>query len=80
MTVVQSRELTEVLMTNLFKPKVVTPAMPPAAAKVPDAATPAVQAAAEAERKRNRSGVAANMLTGSSGATATVGTTKLLGG
>lgn len=63
-------------MSGLFsKPK--TPSVP---AKAPDAATPAVQAAADAERKRNRSGVAANMLTGSSGGTATVGTTKLLGG
>lgn len=64
-------------MTNLFKPKVVTPQVP---AKAPDAATPAVQAAADAERRRSRTGVAANMLTGSSGTTATVGTTKLLGG
>lgn len=65
-------------MTKLFRPKVTTPSVP---MKAPDAATPAVQAAADAERKRKRTGVAANVLTSSSGATgATVGTTKLLGG
>jgi hypothetical protein len=65
-------------MTKLFMPKVTTPSVP---MKAPDAATPAVQAAADAERRRSRSGVAANMLTGSSGAASgPLGTTKLLGG
>ena len=62
---------------SFLMPKVTTPKM---TMKAPDVATPAVQAAADAERKRNRTGVAANMLTGSSGATPAVGTTKLLGG
>ena len=63
-------------MSGLFsKPK-----MPGVPAKAPDTATPAVQSAADAERRRSRRGVAANMLTGSSGATSAVGTTKLLGG
>lgn len=61
--------------------KLFTPRIPNAPEKRPDAATPAVEAAAEAERRRKRTGVAANMLTGSSGvASGTVGTTKLLGG
>lgn len=65
-------------MTKLFQPKVSMPAAP---AKTPDVATPAVEAAAEAERRRKRTGLASNMLTGSSGVTnANVGTTKLLGG
>lgn len=48
----------------------------------PTAATPAVEAAAEAERRRQRmaSGRAATMLTGSAGASSgMVGTKKLLG-
>lgn len=65
-------------MTKMFMPKVSTPKVPE---KAPDVATPAVEAAAEAERKRKRSGLASTMLTGSGGATgAPVGTTKLLGG
>ena len=65
-------------MTKMFMPKVATPSVP---AKAPDVATPAVEAAAEAERKRKRAGLASTMLTGSAGATgAPVGTTKLLGG
>lgn len=65
-------------MTKLFMPKVTTPKVPE---KAPDVATPAVQAAADAERKRKRAGLASTMLTGSSGVTgAPVGTTKLLGG
>lgn len=66
-------------MTKLFgSPK--TPAAPPPA---PTVATPDVQAAAEAERKRNRtaSGKASTMLTGGQGVTGTssVGTNALLG-
>lgn len=65
-------------MTKMFFPKAATPKMPE---KQPDVATPAVEAAAEAERKRKRTGLASTMLTGSAGATgAPVGTTKLLGG
>lgn len=65
-------------MTKMFMPKVATPKVPQ---KMPDVATPAVEAAADAERKRKRSGMASTMLTGSAGATgAPVGTTKLLGG
>lgn len=65
-------------MTKMFMPKVTTPKVPD---KVPDVATPAVEAAAEAERKRKRTGLASTMLTGSSGVTgAPVGTAKLLGG
>lgn len=65
-------------MTKLFSPSVATPQAPE---KRPDVATPAVEAAAEAERRRKRAGLASTMLTGSSGVTSTpVGTTKLLGG
>jgi hypothetical protein len=49
----------------------------------PDVSTPAVQAAADAERRRVRSnkGKASTLLTTPSGAgSANVGTTKLLGG
>jgi len=64
-------------MSGLFsKPK-----MPSVPAKAPDVATPAVQAAADAERKRMRTGLASTMLTGSSGVTgAPVSAAKLLGG
>jgi hypothetical protein len=65
-------------MTKLFSPK--TPAMP---APAPTVATPDVQAAAEAERRRNRtaSGKASTMLTGGQGVTTplTTGTNTLLG-
>lgn len=65
-------------MTKMFFPSVATPQAPE---KRPDVATPAVEAAAEAERKRKRTGLASTMLTGSGGVTgAPVGTTKLLGG
>ena len=65
-------------MTKMFMPKVTTPNVP---AKAPDVATPAVQAAADAERKRMRTGLASNMLTSSSGVTgAPVSAAKLLGG
>lgn len=67
-------------MTGLFKPKVATPAAAPAA---PTEATPEVQAAADAERRRQRSanGKAATMLSGGSGSAApSVGTSTLLGG
>lgn len=65
-------------MTKMFMPKVATPKVPE---KAPDVATPAVEAAAEAERKRKRTGLASTMLTGSTGVTgAPIGTTKLLGG
>ena len=64
-------------MTRLFTPK--TPAPTPPA---PTLATPDVQAAAEAERRRNRtaSGKASTLLTGSTGVAAPVtGTNTLLG-
>jgi len=64
-------------MTRLFTPK--TPAAP---APAPTLATPDVMAAAEAERRRNRtaSGKAATMLTGGAGVAAPVtGTNTLLG-
>jgi hypothetical protein len=65
-------------MTKLFSPK--TPAMP---APAPTVATPDVQAASEAERRRNRtaSGRASTMLTGGQGVTGplTTGTNALLG-
>lgn len=64
-------------MTKMFSPKVTTPAAP----TIP---TTAVEAAAEAERRRQRisSGRAATMLSGGMGdvSAANVGTTKLLGG
>jgi hypothetical protein len=67
-------------MGSLFgKPK--TPAAPK---PTPSVATPAVEAAAEAERRRYRqaSGRAATILTEgqSGGGSANIGTTKLLGG
>lgn len=69
-------------MSGLFKPKDVA-AQTAAPAAAPSVATPAVQAAADAERRRQRasSGRAATMLTDQSNYTApTIGTTKLLGG
>lgn len=66
-------------MGEWMAPKVATPEAP---APTPTAATPAVEAAAESERRRQRmaSGRAATMLTGSSGASSgMVGTKKLLG-
>lgn len=69
-------------MSGLFGSKPAPAAMTtPAAA--PSVATPAVQAAADAERRRQRAatGRAATMLTDQSNYTApTIGTTKLLGG
>jgi hypothetical protein len=60
---------------------------PPTAADTPSVATPNVQAAAQAARRRERtaSGRAATMLSGSSsggasGGSANIGTSKLLGG
>lgn len=70
-------------MTKLFTPKVATPIVPPQIKTAPSEATPNVQAAADAERMRQRRqrGAATTMLTGSQGASAgNVGTTKLLGG
>jgi hypothetical protein len=67
----------------LFTPKVATPQVPAEAKAAPTEATPSVQAAADAERMRQRRqrGQAATMLTGSQGAgTGNVGTTQLLGG
>ena len=65
-------------MTKMFMQKVTMPKVPDT---VPDVATPAVEAAADAERRRKRTGLASTMLTGSSGVTgAPVGTAKLLGG
>ena len=64
-------------MTKLFAPKI--PAAPKPA---PTVATPDVMAAAEAERRRNRtaSGKASTMLTGGTGVAApTTGTNTLLG-
>jgi hypothetical protein len=64
-------------MTKLFAPKI--PAAPKPA---PTTATPDVMAAAEAERRRNRtaSGKASTMLTGGAGVAAPVtGTNTLLG-
>lgn len=63
----------------MFKPSV--PQMPAQATR-PAEMDPAVQAAAEAERRRQRmaAGQAATMLTGGSASTGPVGTTKLLGG
>lgn len=64
-------------MSKLFSPS--TPAV---SAPTPTVATPDVQAAAEAERRRNRtaSGKAATMLTGGAGVAAPVtGTNTLLG-
>lgn len=59
---------------------------PPTAAETPSVATPNVQAAAQAARRRERtaSGRAATMLSGSSsggasGGSANIGTSKLLG-
>jgi hypothetical protein len=63
-----------------FGKKVVTPVTP---APVPTVATPAVEAAAESERRRQRtaSGRAATMLSKQEDYTApNIGTTKLLGG
>lgn len=67
-------------MTKLFKPA--TPQIPKMAETAPSAATPAVQAAGEAERLRQRRarGVASTMLSGGGGESAPIGTTKLLGG
>lgn len=65
-------------MSGMFKPK--TPMAP---APVPTVATPAVEAAAEAARRRERtaSGKAATMLTNQeSYSSPMIGTTKLLGG
>lgn len=68
-------------MTKILSPKVATPEAPKPA---PTVATPAVEAAAEAERRRQRnaSGRAATMLSGGSDSvsSANVGATKLLGG
>lgn len=56
---------------------------PPAIADVPSMATPSVQAAAQAQRRRERvaSGRAATMLSsgGTAGGQPTIGTSKLLG-
>lgn len=59
---------------------------PPTAAETPSVATPNVQAAAQAQRRRERtaSGRAATMLSGSSGGgtsggSSNIGTSKLLG-
>lgn len=67
-------------------PQVAAPT-PPTAAETPSVATPNVQAAAQAQRRRERtaSGRAATMLSGSSsgaasGGSANIGTSKLLGG
>lgn len=69
-------------------PQVAAPT-PPTAADTPSVATPNVQAAAQAQRRRERtaSGRAATMLSGSggmsggsSGGSANIGTSKLLGG
>lgn len=68
-------------MSGFFGKKDTPVATTPAAA--PSVATPAVQAAADAERRRQRAatGRAATMLTDQSNYTApTIGTTKLLGG
>jgi hypothetical protein len=66
-------------------PQVAAPT-PPTAADTPSVATPNVQAAAQAQRRRERtaSGRAATMLSGSSsggtsGGSANIGTSKLLG-
>lgn len=63
-------------------PAVPTPA-PPSVSDTPSAATPNVQAAAQAARRRERiaSGRAATMLSsgGTAGGTADIGTKKLLG-
>lgn len=66
-------------------PQVAAPT-PPTAAETPSVATPNVQAAAQAQRRRERtaSGRAATMLSGSSsggasGGSANIGTSKLLG-
>ena len=59
------------------------PKTPMAPAPTPSVATPAVEAAADAERRRQRtaSGRAATMLTNQEGSSApNIGTTKLLGG
>lgn len=64
-------------MTKLF-----TPSIPKAPKPAPTVATPDVMAAAEAERRRNRtaSGKASTMLTGGAGVAApTTGTNTLLG-
>lgn len=66
-------------MTKMFAPKVSTPQM----ADRSPTNSPAVEAAADAERMRQRRqrGTAATMLTGAQGAGAgNVGTTQLLGG
>ncbi len=70
-------------------PEVAAPT-PPTVADTPSVATPNVQAAAQAQRRRERtaSGRAATMLSGSgggmsggsSGGSANIGTSKLLGG
>ena len=65
-------------MTSLFSPKTPSPATP----KPPAQSSPEVMAAADAERRRQRSasGRAATELTGGSGSMApTVGTKTLLG-
>ena len=68
-------------MSSLFSPKVSTPApmTPP-----PSIDTPGVQAAADAERRRQRtaSGRASTMLTGGTAKTGSdmIGTSTLLGG
>lgn len=65
---------------SFLKPKTPTA---PTAAIVPTTATPAVQAASEAARRRERtaSGRAATMLTNQESYTSpNIGTTKLLGG
>lgn len=71
-------------MTKILSPKVATPAAPAITPTAPSIATPAVQAAADAERLRQRQsrGRAATMLSGGTGdvSAANVGTTKLLGG
>jgi len=67
-------------------PEVAAPT-PPTAADTPSVATPNVQAAAQAQRRRERiaSGRGATMLSGgssgaASGNSASIGTSKLLGG
>lgn len=69
-------------MTKILKPSVAAPQVPQQAMQAPSEATPAVQAAADAERRRQRqaAGRASTMLTDGMAGSANVGTTKLLGG
>lgn len=66
-------------MTKILKPSV---PQVPKQAMGPTEADPAVMAAADAERRRQRmaAGQASTMLTGGTAGTGPVGTTKLLGG